>query len=111
MLNVPVATLAYPPYHLLDEDTKAIELIALLVGVVAQWSYFGWVLDRHGEIPSSSELLRRIAGIVGGLFGVSVLVATIPMHHVGLLYKLAGVVWFLLIIGHCLTLFRNSRSA
>ena len=110
MLNVPVATFGYPLYHLLSEDTGKWELIALLVGVVAQWSYIGWVLDTRSSASSSKAWLRRVAGTLGLLFGVALLVAMIPMYHVGLLYKVVGVVWSLLICRHFLTFFRNSPA-
>jgi hypothetical protein len=110
MLNVPIATFAYPLYHLLHDGTSKWELIALLVGVATQWSYIGWVVDRRNSAPSSKTLLRRIAGTVGFLFGIALLLATIPMYHVGLLYKAAGLVWSFLICHHFLSFFRNSPA-
>lgn len=107
MLNVPVATFGYPLYHLLGKETNKWELVALLVGVAAQWSYIGWVVDTRASAPSSKTLLRRVAGTVGFLFGVALTIATIPMYHVGLLYKAVGVVWSLLICRHFLNFFRN----
>jgi hypothetical protein len=108
ILNVPVATLAYPLYRLLSEDTAKWELIALLIGVAAQWTYIGWIVDARNSVPFSTTLLRRTAGAVGILFGVAVLLATIPMYHVGLLYKAAGVIWSFFMCRHFLTFFRKA---
>ena len=108
ILNVPVATFAYPLYRLLGESTAKWELIALLLGVAAQWTYIGWIVDTRNSVPFSTTLLRRTAGTVGLLFGVAVLLATIPMYHVGLAYKAAGVAWSILICRHFLTFFRKA---
>jgi hypothetical protein len=110
MLNVPAATFGYPLYHLLHDGTSKWELTALLVGVAAQWSYIGWVVDTRNSAPSSKTLLRRIAGTAGFLFGVALLLATIPMYHVGFLYKAVGLVWSVLICRHFLNFFRNSPA-
>ncbi len=46
-LKAPVATFAYPLYHLLHADTPTWELLALLLGVAFLWTYVGFVLDTH----------------------------------------------------------------
>jgi hypothetical protein len=110
MLNAPVAIFCQPLYRLLGEDTKKWELIALLVGVAAQWSYIGWVVDTRRSARSSETLPHRIAGTAGCLFGVWLLIATISMYHIGLFYKAVVVLWSLLIWRHFLNFFRNSPA-
>jgi hypothetical protein len=118
ILNLPVATFAYPLYRLSSEYTAKWELIALLIGVAVQWTYIGWIADARNSVPFSTTLLRRTVGTVGILFGVAVLLATIPMYHVGLLYKAAGAVWSFFtgavwsffICRHFLTFFRKAPA-
>src|SRR5258708_1649688 len=111
MLNVPAATFGYPLYHLLHEDTSKWELIALLFGVAVQWSYIGWILDTRDGEPRPQRVLRGVAGAMGLMFGVFILLATIPMYHVGLVYKAVGLVWSFLICRHFLFFLRNSSVA
>jgi hypothetical protein len=111
MLNIPVAIFGAPLYHLLQERTANSELIALLVGVVIPWSYIAWILDTRNASPRPKSLLRSIAGVVGFLFGIFLLVATLPMFHVGLIYKAVALVSVLLICCHFLFFFRNSPAA
>jgi hypothetical protein len=87
MLNIPVAIFGAPLYHLLHEHTANSELIALLAGVAVLWSYIGWILDTRNAAPRRKSILRSIAGAAGFLFGIFLLVATLPMFHVGLFYK------------------------
>jgi hypothetical protein len=75
---MPIATFGAPLYHLLHERTATSELIALLVGVAILWSYIGWAFDTRNAAPSPKSLLRSIAGTVGFLFGIFLLVATLP---------------------------------
>jgi hypothetical protein len=110
ILNIPVATFAYPLHRLLSEYTAKWELIALLIGVAIQSTYIGWTVDAQNPVPFSATLLRRTAGTVGILFGVAVLLATIPVYHVGLLYKAAGVVWSFFMCRHFLTFFRKAPA-
>ena len=111
MLNIPVAIFAAPLYHLLQDRTAHSELIALLIGVAGLWSYTGWILDTRKAAPRPKEPLRSIAGAVGLLFGVFLLVATMPMFHVGLIYKAVTLVWVFMICRHFLLFFRNSPAA
>lgn len=111
MLNIPVAIFGASLYHLLHERTANSELIALLIGVVVLWSYIGWILDTRNAAPRPKSLLRSIAGAVGLLFGVFLLVATMPMFHVGLIYKAVTLVWVFLICRHFLLFLRNSPAA
>jgi hypothetical protein len=104
-LNVPVATFAYPLYRLL-QDRNIWELLVLLFGVAIFWAYIGFVVDSR-KTPRKSTRLRRIAGAIGFLFGVFVLVVTIPMHHVAGIYKGAAVIWSLVICAHFANVFRN----
>jgi hypothetical protein len=111
MLNMPVATFGTPLYHLLQERTANSELIALLVGVAILWSYIGWILDTRNVAPRRKSLLRSIAGVVGFLCGIFLLVVTLPMFHVGVLYKAVALVWVFLICRHFLHFFHNSPAA
>jgi hypothetical protein len=111
MLNIPVAVFGTPLYHLLQERTANSELITLLVGVAILWSYIGWTLDTRNVAPRPRSLLRSIAGAVGSLFGIFLLVATLPLFHVGLVYKAVSLVWVLLICRHFMLFFRNSPAA
>jgi hypothetical protein len=111
MLNIPVAIFGAPLYHLLQERTAHSELIALLIGVVILWSYIGWILDTRNAAPRPKSLLRIIAGAGGLLFGVFLLVATMPMFHVGFIYKADTLVWVFMICRHFLFFFRNSPAA
>ena len=86
------------------------ELIALLIGVAVLWSYIGWILDTRNAAPRPKSLLRSIAGAVGLLFGIFLLVATMPMFHVGLIYKAVTLVWVFMICRHFLLFFRNSPA-
>jgi len=110
MLNIPVAVFGTPLYHLLEERTSKSELIALLVGVAVLWSYIGWILDTRNAAPRPKSLLRSIAGAVGFLFGIFLLVATLPIFHVGLIYKAVALVWVFLTCRHFLLFFRNSPA-
>jgi hypothetical protein len=111
MLNIPVAIFGAPLYHLLQERTAHSELIALLIGVAVLWSYIGRILDTRNAAPRPKSRLRSIAGAVGLLFGVFLLVATMPMFHVGLIYKAVTLVWVFMICRHFLLFFRNSPAA
>jgi len=111
MLNIPVAILGAPLYHLLHERTANSELIVLLAGVAVLWSYIGWILDTRKAAPRPRSLLRIIAGAVGFLFGIFLLVATLPMFHVGIIYKAVTLVWVFFICRHFLLFFHNSPAA
>jgi hypothetical protein len=111
MLNIPVAIFGAPLYHLLQERTAHSELIGLLIGVAVLWSYIGWILDTRDAAPRPKSPLRSIVGAVGLLFGVFLLVATMPMFHVGLIYKAVTLVWVFMICRHFLLFFRNSPAA
>jgi hypothetical protein len=111
MLNIPVAICGAPLYHLLQKRTAHSELIALLIGAAVLWSYIGWILDTRNATPRPKSLLRSIAGAVGLLFGIFLLVATMPMFHVGLIYKAVTLVWVFMISRHFLLFFRNSPAA
>jgi hypothetical protein len=106
-INVPVATFAYPLYHLL-QGTK-IEILAFLVGVTILWAYIGFVVDTR-KTPRKATRLRSIAGAIGFIFGIFVLVVTIPMHHVAGIYKGAAVIWSLVICAHFAHMFRYWHS-
>ena len=109
-INVPVATFGYTLYQLLHDETKTWELLALLVGVAVLWAYIGFVVDTR-KSPCKDTRLRHIAGPIGFLFGIFVLVVTIPMNHVAAIYKGAAVIWSLVICAHFINLFRNRASA
>jgi hypothetical protein len=110
MLNRPVAIFGAPLYHLLHERTANSELIALLAGVAVPWSYIGWILDTRNGTPCPKGLLRSIAGAVGFLFGVFLLAVTLPMVHIGFIYKAVTLVWVFFICRHFLLSFRNSPA-
>jgi hypothetical protein len=111
MLNIPVAIFGAPLYHLLHERTANSELIALLVGLAVLWSYIGWILDTRNTAPRPKSILSSIAGTVGFLFGIFLFIATLPMFHVGPIYKAVTLVWVFLICRHSLLLCRNSTAA
>jgi hypothetical protein len=111
MLNVPVAIFATPLYHLLQESIGHIELIALLTGVAALWTYIGWILDARKAAPQPRSVLRTILGVLGLLFGAFLLLVTMPMFHVGLLYKAVTLIWIFVIVRHFLLFFRNPATA
>src|SRR5689334_12176233 len=64
--------------------------------------YIGWILDTRNAAPRPKNLLRSIAGAGGLLFGVFLLVATMPMFHVGLIYQAVTLVWVFMICRHFL---------
>jgi len=107
-INVPVATFGYPLYHLLHDETKTRELIALLVGVAVQWGYLGFAVDTRKTLRAAT-MLGRVASALGFLFGVFILLVTIPMHHVSAFYKFAAVAWSLLICVHFITALSNRK--
>jgi len=110
MLNIPVATFGSPLYHLMHERTAKSELIALLAGVAILWSYIGWIVDTRDVAPRPRSLLRSISGALGFLFGIFLLVVTLPMFHVGLLYKAVALIWVFLICRHFASFFRSSPT-
>ena len=54
-------------------------------------------------------MLGRIASTLGFLFGVFILLVTIPMHHVSVFYNFAAGAWSLLIWVHFITALSNRR--
>jgi hypothetical protein len=106
---MPVAVFAQPLYRLLHDTVRKWELIVLLLGVVVQWSYIGWFLDR-GNAPLRARALRFVLAILGCVLGFLVLLESITMFHVGLLYKVAGVFCSFLIFRHFLFLLRISPA-
>jgi hypothetical protein len=111
MLNVPVAFFAHPLYGLVHDPVSKWELVALLLGVVALWSYIGWRVDARNSAPRPKTALRVIAVILGCVFAFLVLVESITMFHVGLLYKVIAVFWSLLMFRHFMLLLRASPAA
>lgn len=107
MLNVPVAIFGTPLYSLLQESTGTYELIALLTGVAALWTYIGSTLKARKTPPRSRTVFRSVVGVLGILFGVFLLVVAIPMYHVGVLYNLVTLLWIFVIVRHFLRFFRN----
>jgi Zn-dependent protease len=108
-INVPVAMFGYPLYHLLHDGTKTWEVLSLLFGVAVQWAYVGFVLDTRNTHTERTRF-RRIAGAIGFLFGVFVLLVTIPMHHVAAIYKGGAALWSLVICLHFIKVSRNQPS-
>jgi len=96
--------------RVLSARTASSELIALLLGVAILWCYIGWVLDTRDNPPLLKGALRKIVGAAGCVFGIFLLVVTVPMFHVGLIYKAVALVWVLFIVRHFLLFFRNIRQ-
>ena len=107
-INAPVATFAYPLYHLLHGGPPKWEPLALLLGVAILWTYVGFVLD-HNRAEKRFKL-NRVAGAFGILLGLSLLLVTIPMHHVAVMYKASGAVWSIAISMHFAAAFRREHS-
>jgi hypothetical protein len=99
-LNAPVATFAYPMYHLLLEGATARELMRLLTGVILLWGYVGFVVDGRGVSVIPVRALRILCRTMGMLFAIFLLVVTIPMHHVSGIYVIAAVTWAVAIFLH-----------
>lgn len=97
-LNVPVATFVAPLYALVHPETSTWKLFVALLAVWLQWSYVGWVWDQRA--PAPGNLLRRAVAVVGILFGAFILIVSIPMFHVGYLYKCGAFVWAVSIWWH-----------
>lgn len=104
-LNVPVATFVAPLYALVHPQVSIGKLLVALVAVYFQWGYIGWVWDRRESTPAT--LLRRIVAVVGMLFGVFILIVSIPMFHIGYVYKCAAVIWAVSIWWHFGKAFRR----
>jgi hypothetical protein len=107
MLNVPVAIFGTPLYSLVEQTTATSELIALLAGVAVLWTYIGSILDARKAAPRSRSRFRSVVGVLGILFGVFLLVVSIPIYHVGLLYNVVSLMWVFVIVRHFLRFFRN----
>ena len=109
MLNVPVATFAYPLYPLVHLTTSTRELLCWLLGVAILWAYIGWVVDCRGEPLPLPRAVRVPFAILGILFGCFLLLVTLPMFHVGIFYKAAAIVWTIAIWQHFWRLLRPRR--
>ena len=107
-LNVPVATFTYPLYKLLHSETSKWTLLALLLAIAVQWNLVGRAWDRRQRVASTPP--RRIAAMLGILFAVYLLLASIPMYHVALIYKSAAVIWAVSIGWHFIKAFRSAPS-
>ncbi len=111
MLNSPIALLAYPFYPLIQGDVGLLHLAVLLVAIALQWVYIGYAIDNRHTAPRRRTLGRCIAGTLGMLFAFGPLIVAIRMYHLGLLYKSAALLWFLLMAYHFSGFFRNVRPA
>jgi hypothetical protein len=111
MLNVPVAIFGTPLYSLLEQTTGTSELTVLLIGVGLLWTYIGSILDARKEAPRSKSVFRSVVGVLGILFGVFLLVVSIPMYHVGVLYNVVSLIWVFVIVRHFLRFFRNPPAS
>jgi hypothetical protein len=108
-LNVPVATFAYPLYELLDRETSVVKLLVLLIGVGVQWSYVGWAWDSRRTRRSSRA--GRLFAMLGIFFGILVVFASMPMHHVAIIYKTAAIIWAVSICWHFARFFKKPTPA
>jgi hypothetical protein len=111
MLNSPIALLAYPFYPLIQGDVSLMRLAVLLVAIALQWIYIGYVIDNRHTAQRCRTLGRCIAGTLGMVFAFGPLILAIRMYHMGLLFKLAALLWFLLMAYHFSGFFRNVRPA
>lgn len=85
--------------------------MALLIGVVALWSYIGWRIDTRAATPRPNTTLRTFAVILGCAFALIVLIEAITMFHAGILYKFIAVCWSVLMFRHFVLLLRTSPGA
>lgn len=98
-LNAPIATFASPMYGLLYSYTSNFKRVLLFCGVFLLWGYVGWVWDRRRacrDVPVRS----RVIATLGVLFGISIVCISLPMYHVGIIYKAAVILWAFLICRH-----------
>jgi hypothetical protein len=109
-LNVPIASFAAPLYRLMQGSTHRWELVLWALAILVQWFLVGWALDMRGAPPPRRTLLRVIAGAVGCLFALFLLLVNIPMFHVGIVYKAASVLWALALLRHFGQFLRKSFS-
>jgi hypothetical protein len=110
MLNIPVAIFAHPLYHLMQGTVKKRELVALLIGVMALWSYIGWRIDTRRATPRPNTTLRTFAVILGCAFALIVLIEAITMFHAGFLYNFIAIGWSVLMFRHFVLLLRTSPA-
>ena len=108
IVSIPVATFANPLYRFVQEGVHKSELFAWLVAVAAMWALIGWLIDRRNA-PPVGAVLRRIAGAIGLLLALVILATTIPMFHVGLIYKAAALVYVYSICRYSVPLFRKPQ--
>jgi hypothetical protein len=101
-LNAPVAIFAYPLYYLVQNESMPWNVLLFLAAAALQWAYVGRVLDCGCAFLKRSPVIRVPIGALGILFGLFVLVFSIPLHHVSLFYKVAAVIWAALICKHFL---------
>lgn len=97
-LNAPVATFTSPLYQLVEPDATHFRLGVLLIAVVVQWMYVGWVLDRRRS--RLAHLDNRFAMAIGVGFGLFVFGISLFMHHVTLIYRAGAFIWCFLICWH-----------
>ena len=97
-LNAPVATFTSPLYQLVEPDTTHFRPGVLLIAVVVQWMYVGWVLDRRRS--HLAHLDNRFAMTIGVGFGLFVFGISLFMHHVTLIYRTGAFIWCFLICWH-----------
>jgi len=105
---MPVAVFAHPLYRLVQSDVRKWQLLALLLGVVALWSYIGWRVDTRNVAPRPNTAWRIFAVILGCVFAFFVFVEGITMFHAGFLYKFGVISWSLLMFRHFALLLRTS---
>jgi hypothetical protein len=110
MLNIPVAIFAHPLYHLIQGSVRKRELVALMIGVMALWSYIGWRIDTRRATPRPNSTLRTFAVILGCAFALIVLIEAISMFHAGILYKSVAICWSVLMFRHFVLLLRTSHD-
>src|SRR5262249_21874444 len=63
MLNMPVAIFAHPLYHLMQGTVRKRELVTLLIGVIALWSYIGWRIDKRTATPRPNSCGKSRAAL------------------------------------------------
>ena len=98
-LNAPIATFAYPMHELFYPSTSNLKLLVLFLGVIALWSYVGWVWDRRRGCRSVG-VKSRVVATLGILFGIFMVCVSIPMYHVGIIYKVVACLWAISICRH-----------
>ena len=104
-LNAPVAIFVYPLYYVVRNESMPWNVLLFVAAAALLWAYVGCVLDGGCVITKRSTVIRVPIGLLGILFGLFLLVFSMPLYHVSVLYKVAAFIWAVLICRHFLRFF------